>query len=260
MTFGEELNKRIEMLKSLIKEKQAVLEHAPEDSIRISASSGRTQYYLCRQGVRKYMKKSELLLVQELCQKDYEQRILNCAVKELKQLEGFRDKYSYDKCEDVYSNMHEKRKQFITPMILPDDEYIKAWESVPYDKKGFREGDPEFYTEKGERVRSKTEILIANALYKHNIPYRYEAPLKLGCYGIVHPDFTILNVRLRKELYWEHMGMLDREEYRDYALEKINKYEKCDIYPGDKLILTHETAKSPINSKMLEKVLLHYCV
>lgn len=124
--------------------------------------------------------------------------------------------------------------------------------------KSFVEDAPEFYTNKGERVRSKSEILIANALQKHQVPYRYEFPIKLKQYGIVHPDFTVLNIRKRKEMYWEHMGMLDEEGYRDYALDKITAYEKNGIFPGDKLILTLETLKSPMNSKIIEKIIDQY--
>ena len=28
---------------------------------------------------------------------------------------------------------------------------------------------------------------------------------------IIHPDFTVLNVRTREILYWEHLGMMDNK-------------------------------------------------
>ena len=75
---------------------------------------------------------------------------------------------------------------------------------------------------------------------------------------MIHPDFTVLNVRKRKENLWEHMGKMDDENYRDYALNRIIDYEKQGIFPGDKLILTHETLNNPINSKIIEKTILNY--
>ena len=104
-------------------------------------------------------------------------------------------------------------------------------------------------------MRSKTEILIANALNKFGIPYHYECPLYLEGYGIVHPDFTALNIRLRKLYYWEHNGMMDDPDYLENALYRITMYEKNDIYPGDKLIITHETSTRPINSKSIEAMI-----
>lgn len=160
--------------------------------------------------------------------------------------------------ESVYEKLNPARQKLIRPTWIPDEEYIHNWENVKYEKKGFAEDAPEFYTNKGERVRSKTEILIANALEKHQVPYRYEFPVKLKQYGTVHPDFTVLNMHERKEMYWEHMGLLDDEGYREYALNKITAYEKNGIFPGDRLILTHETLKWPINSKIIEKVIYQY--
>lgn len=54
------------------------------------------------------------------------------------------------------------------------------------------------------------------------------------------------------------MGLMDNFEYAEEALRRIDMYEKNDIFPGDKLILTHETAKSPINSKIIEKIIVQY--
>lgn len=107
-------------------------------------------------------------------------------------------------------------------------------------------------------MRSKTEILIANALNKHGIPYHYEKPLYLDGYGTIHPDFTVLNVRLRKEFYWEHMGLMDDVDYAEKALQRITAYEKNGYFPGTELILTHETQKYPMDSRLIDKMIRRY--
>ena len=43
-----------------------------------------------------------------------------------------------------------------------------------------------------------------------------------------------------KELYWEHMGMMDNGEYAEKAVRKISAYYQNGIYPGEALILTFE--------------------
>ncbi len=204
------------------------------------------------------MKDNEKKLVQQLCQKDYDQKIMTAAKKELKDLEKAYKNYCGKTCENIYEKLNIERKKLVVPIWVPDDEYVNSWEQIEYEKKGFQEDAPEFYTNKGERVRSKTEILIANALQKYQVPYRYEYPIHLKQYGNVHPDFTVLNVRSRKEMFWEHMGMLDDDNYREYALDKITAYEKNGIFPGDKLILTHETLKNPVNSRIIEKIITQY--
>ena len=63
------------------------------------------------------------------------------------------------------------------------------------------------------------------------------------------PDFTVLNIRKRKELYLEHFGMMDNPAYAEKAINKIQMYEQNGIYVGEKLMLTYETSKNPINPK-----------
>ena len=47
-------------------------------------------------------------------------------------------------------------------LSILSEEFVKQWEAVSYVPKGFEPNYPEYYTDKGERVRSKSEILIAN--------------------------------------------------------------------------------------------------
>ena len=61
-----------------------------------------------------------------------------------------------------------------------------------------------YSTEKGELVRSKSELLIADMYYSLGIPYKYEAGVKLRGGIVRYPDFTLLRVRDRKEFYHEH--------------------------------------------------------
>lgn len=74
----------------------------------------------------------------------------------------------------------------------------------------------------------------------------------------MYPDFTVLNVKLREELYWEHLGMMDDPVYAENAVQKIASYEQNEIFPGDKLILTYETQKNPLNQKQIMRIIHHY--
>ena len=64
-------------------------------------------------------------------------------------------------------------------------------------------------TEKGERVRSKSEKILADYFYRNNILYQYEKPLYLKGYGTIYTDFTFLSKKTRKEIYWEHEGIVN---------------------------------------------------
>lgn len=94
-----------------------------------------------------------------------------------------------------------------------------------------------YSTVKGDRVRSKSEVIIANLLAQKGIPYEYEKPLKYE-HGSIEPDFTI-KLSNGKEVYWEHLGMLGVESYDNRWLQKQDIYDK---YFGGKLIVTYEGA------------------
>ena len=77
-------------------------------------------------------------------------------------------------------------------------------------------------------------------------------------YGYVVPDFKILNVRTKKEYYLEHFLMMDDYEYAKNAIKKIECFQKNEIYPGEKLLITLEASDSPLNMIILEKMVNKY--
>ena len=79
--------------------------------------------------------------------------------------------------------------------------------------------------------------------------------------GWVYPDFTILIVRLRKIVIWEHHGMLDERDYRENNfLRKNNAYIANGFFPGKNLIQTFESLKNPINLETIEAVINEYLI
>ena len=127
---------------------------------------------------------------------------------------------------------------------------------VACEGKKFEQGTKQIFTYQGERVRSKSEKIIADALYRKQVAYKYECPLIINGLGKVYPDFTILNVQQRKEIYWEHFGMMDNTAYCEKAVYKINCYQKAGFYIGEQLILTFETAKNPLDTELVEHLIM----
>src|SRR5690606_38956714 len=85
-------------------------------------------------------------------------------------------------------------------------------------------------TSRGDAVRSKSEVIIANLLHAKGIEYHYEHPLELG--GVVkYPDFTIEDDATGITYYWEHCGMLHDLAYRQRWEEKKRWYREHDILP-----------------------------
>ena len=199
-----------------------------------------------------YIPKKNILLARNLAQRDYDNKLLQEIASRQKAVNRFLKEYPQKGLESTYEELNDYRKKLIHPIIETDEEYEKIWMNTPYVRKIVGEDIPEIFTENGERVRSKSEKMIADKLKQLEIPYRYEAPLKLGRSNILHPDFTILNVRERKEYYYEHFGMMDNTEYMENALKRIEIYEKNGIFPGDRLLFSWETMAMPLNMKVVE--------
>ena len=85
-------------------------------------------------------------------------------------------------------------------------------------------------TSRGEAVRSKSEVIIANLLHAKGIAYHYEQPLELD--GVTkYPDFTIEDDDTGITYYWEHCGMLRDPAYRRRWEEKRVWYRDQGILP-----------------------------
>ena len=257
----ELLEERKLFLENIISNKKEEISKAPKGIVNVARAGQRVQFYYkndSKDKKRKYLRKSEISFVKAICQREYDEKVLELAEKEAARLRQLLALHEAGICEDIYAKIKEERKRYISPIAISDEEYVSQWLDTEYSSKGIAEDYPEYYTDNGERVRSKSEILIANALKKHGIPYRYEAPLNVKGFGIIYPDFTVLNVRTRKEYFWEHLGKMDDPAYAEGALQRIELYEKNSIFPGDKLILSHETLMRPLNTSNVEKMIALY--
>lgn len=86
---------------------------------------------------------------------------------------------------------------------------------IPPNTAVFADPEKPYSTLAGFFVRSKSEVLIANALYAASLSFTYEKPLFLPDSGTpVYPDFTISTPLYHKTVYWEHLGLMDHEDYR----------------------------------------------
>ena len=164
--------------------------------------------------------------------------------------------------ERVFEKFRPLWQILIHPIRIPDSLYVQEWQSVTYKGKDFSTDMPEYFTARGERVRSKSEIIIADTLLRLKVPYRYEYPINLkntnGEKLTLYPDFTCLNLRTRQEFYWEHFGMMDNTEYSERAVQKLRLYEQNGIVLGKNLIITMETSANPINTKQIELLAKSY--
>ena len=207
-------------------------------------------YYIGKKYVNK---KQGLTKIKEMARNEYWDRLLpilemeiNVLRKALKVEQGL---------SDVYCKMHEGKQVLFTPDYLPVEIKIKCFEAEEYVGLGFEEDNhTEFFTNRGERVRSKSEKIIADELDRWGIPYKYEKPLSLNVNGKIkdfYPDFTAINKTTGEIKYIEHLGMMDHPSYFQNVLAKLDAYEKNGLLIGRDIILLHESAYRPLNTRVI---------
>ena len=265
------IEKRLSELQKLLTKKMKSYEKTPQGRIRISQNGGHPEYYLvtergCLRG--KYLPHSQETLARQLVQKDYDARLIKLLQKEISALQNYLKQTDEGHAiSELYNSLCTARRDLITPVTLTDEQYAAKWQKVSWAGRPFSPDSPPLYTARGERVRSKSEVIITDTLFRHGIPYRYEFPLTLnrsncdaprsnsGSSVTLYPDFLCLNTRTRQEFYWEHFGLMDDPEYSKNAAGKLRLYTENGILPGRNLIITMETQTEPLSTRALEKLI-----
>ena len=251
-----ELNARYELLSKVIVDIRNRLKDCPDGGINIRRQNNRDYYYLTGAGPKEiYLSAKNTDLIKVLIQKNYLERTLKSAKKEAAVLERILDIYPDDVMEDVFLNLPDNRKKYVDPVFGKNDRFVHDWLAQPYVRKAFKKTDPVYLTLKGERVRSKSEVIIADRLFAKGIPYKYECPLKVGK-KVIHPDFTILRLSDLRIIYHEHCGKMDDQDYvEERVVKRINDYSKAGIILGENLFLTFESSTTPLNVEVLDRLI-----
>ena len=118
-------------------------------------------------------------------------------------------------------------------------------------------------TKRGDLVRSKSEVIIANELLAQGIDrYEYEAPLALPNGETRYPDFTVVDDDTGARYYWEHLGLLRNPDYEARWKRKLGAYRAADILPHEEggggsgvLIVTRDDEKGGIDSRQIAELI-----
>ena len=253
------IDRRIEVLSKHIDKFDSKIKSLPQGSVYLKRIGKGTYYYLLEKGSKeRILRSSEEKLKEEILQREYLESVVDSLNKELKVLRKFAESYPKVIVEDVYEQLPDEFKKYVTPINPTDSMYASRWLERPYTHKPISDDVPFFKTMNGERVRSKSEVIIADRLSLSGVPYKYECPLVLQIDDeliTIHPDFTLLRMSDRKVLYFEHCGMVDDPDYADELVKRINQYSRAGIILGDRLFLMCETSKTPLDVRVLDNLI-----
>ncbi len=167
----------------------------PAGRLRVSETGGYARYYHVEPSGDQsgtYITVKNLNLAETLAQKDYNKRFLSRARAELESLDACIHLIPESDSDEIYQTLDPRRRRLVTPYLITDDLYAAQWRSQPYKTNPYMPESKLYDTNNGEKVRSKTEAILADMLLELGIPYRYEQALKLKGRAVRYPDFTLL--------------------------------------------------------------------
>lgn len=224
----------------------------PAGTLRCTSCKGTEQFYIDGH----YISKKKYEMIKGVAQREYLENMIPLLEERIRMLYDLRENYNSHALESVCCMGSTARKKLIYPLWESIEQKINNFFAEEYEAGTFEEENTtEFFTTKGERVRSKSELLIAEHLNRYDVPYRYEKPLKLKLQNriiVCRPDFTVLNKTTAKLYIYEHLGRMDDIEYVIKNMRKLDLYEKNGFLLGKNLIITHETSTSPLNTSVVD--------
>lgn len=260
---GNRIQKEIELYRMELEalEKQLIkrLESAPNGYIKITGTLKYKYYYWHNSGLENqpnptYISTGNHELITALIQKSYDKQLLKRVKDELKAINSGADKITGN-LDEVYNNLTDIRKKYVHPYRLTDELFSAQWLAIPNPGNPTHPEQLILETLNKEKVRSKSERSIANALFRKNIPYKFENPLHIDGYGTYYPDFTILDMKTRSLVYWEHFGRIDDPDYANKAARKLKAFSSKGIVPRKNLIITIESSDCPLDQPVIDKII-----
>ena len=241
----EKLSKQVEGLieeqERILAQAQKAAQNCPEGSLKVQKKENGRYYYKRSAGqdgkaILQYLPKKNLKQIQALAHKKYFAKILPALEKNAQILRKMQQAYQYDIINAVSMHLRDAVQDVEPPFIKEADLLLRDWEKEEYEVNQRYPESLRFETSHGEMVRSKSELIIADALAQEEmLLYKYERPLQLNHQGkkiTIHPDFTVFHKKTGKITYWEHAGIMDDPDYGADFVWKSNLYLENGLYQG----------------------------
>jgi len=253
------IKERVENLELLSKQILKKIENYPETNLSCRMVDSCNRYFEIDASTQKYLGVSEIDRIKQLEEKLYFKKLLKTAADEKAALEKIVQKLEkLESTDEVFVKIPYEKRHLIEPYVfIKDDKIIKRFETPDQDGRLTRSS---YTTLNGEKVRSKSEVIIADRFKHFGVLYCYEPPTKMceDFNEIWHPDFLCLNKRTGETYYWEHFGKMDDPQYLDGFHTRMERYAEAGIILGKNLIVTTETSKHPLNTEYLDLLINKY--
>lgn len=189
------------------------------------------------------------VLLEKMARKKYLEISTKLLEDEIINLSKYLNKRVEPSPENILSLLPEYCKALPEKMFFPQKRNADKWASAEYRRNGKKPEQLTHISTRGLRVRSKSELIIAEKLDYYGIPYRYEQVIRIG-HNLFSPDFIIMTDN--GLIYWEHCGMMSDSDYRAYNKWKLSVYDKAGIVPWKNLIITYDSEDGDLDARIID--------
>ncbi len=250
----------LEYQENLQKKYNQLMKNAPEGRLTTTTTNGKTYYYKVVGNQRVYLGDGFHAEVKNLQRKYFAAESLKRIEKNKPLLKSVLKKYHSLDTEDIIDALPQAYKP-LNPSVfsMVSGTSARQWGSQEYSKNTAYPKGLTHRTLKGDLVRSKSEVIIANALFSKNIEYHYEEVLEIDGHSIA-PDFLIRSKGQQGDKIWEHFGLIGQQSYLDSCLWKIRLYLENGYRPWEDVIFTFDDQYGNINAAVISQIISSFCV
>ncbi|MEG0924950.1 MAG: hypothetical protein RSE98_07865 [Anaerovoracaceae bacterium] len=256
----EILENQMREQKTIIKQHKRFLTKAPKGSLVERKRNGKISYFRRatkivdgRYDVTEKCIDGNVDLIAKLSQKQLSSKIVYQLEKNIEKQQKFLKGYSSIDEENLQLILPERFRRSVESSIKSRNE---EWEYESYQKRVDTSRFNIHETLKGDLVGSKSEVIIANALYVRGIPYHHDEmfPVRNINNGFYYLDF-ITKTPIGEMFYWEHFGLLDDQRYAEKNTEKLLFYHSNGLELGKNLIVTVDDQFGNCNSPDINRII-----
>lgn len=222
-------------------------------------NNGKYQYYHSESVNGKYIRQGigkNIHMKKQLARKEYLMKVIPILDANIKVLSSALSGYQSITPESVISMMSDIYKslpmQYYTDKLSRTaklSEELQQWMDAPFDQSTYNPHEKIHTTSRNLKVRTKSELIIAEILYMYNIAFHYEERIYIKGRRYA-PDFTI-KLPDGRIYYWEHVGLTNDAFYMYDHYDKLRNYQYKGIVPWKNLILTYDNELGDLNTQII---------
>lgn len=265
MGLYEIVQRNIKKEQIFLNEAQQELKNLPEGTLVRRDKSYGSEYYTYKDGAEVYIPKNQHSLVNDLKRRRVLETAESIAKGNIKAMERLLKEYKPLDFDEIEKNLP-RAYRGLEP-VQPD---FTPGEKTYSGAKGqhFTQSENPYMREKlvnstyfGLKTRSKSEAIIAEAIYRSGFSVHYERKIILydefGNQKTAYLDFVV-PLTGEYEIGWEHNGLLDDDAYLQRNVEKLRLYHLNGIYQPKNLIITADKPGGGLDNEYIECLVKNY--